>query len=68
MVTINSQFGPVGVNNLNALMRNATATTMLTSYETRRLGPTSLPIFTPPPIPTTKELPTFRKQVKKLFY
>lgn len=63
LVTINAQFGPVGVNNPSALMRNATTPTMLTSYETRKLGPTPLPIFKPPPLPPTEDQLTFRKHV-----
>uniref|UniRef100_A0A915E906 TMC domain-containing protein n=1 Tax=Ditylenchus dipsaci TaxID=166011 RepID=A0A915E906_9BILA len=31
-------------------------------YETRRIGPTPLPTFTPPPLPPTPELPIFRQQ------
>jgi hypothetical protein len=63
-VTIKAQFGPVGVNNPNILMRNATLPPLLESspYETRRIGPTPLPVFTPPPLPPTSRAPTFRGQ------
>lgn len=67
LFTINAQFGPISINNPNALMRNTTASTMAISYETRLLGPTRLPIFTPPPLPPTKDLPTFFKQVNNFF-
>lgn len=73
-VTINSQFGPVGVNNPSALLRNLSLSSLTTSpstyqagYETRRLGPTPLSIFTPPPLPSTFETSTFRKQVYLYF-
>lgn len=72
---IHSQFGPVGVNNPSALLRNnittgtTTGSTSKTGYETRRMGPTPLPVFTPPPLPSTIESPTFKKQVNLyLFY
>lgn len=69
-VSIQSQFGPVGVNNPTVLMRNASPTTVSSmwsshdeaKYETRRVGPTPLPLFTPPPLPPTPEVPLFRKQ------
>jgi len=62
-VTVQSQFGPVGVNNPNALVRNATVSPEeAVSYETRRIGPTPLPIYTPPPLPSTSRTPVFRQK------
>lgn len=56
----------IGVNNPNILMRNATIPTSSTHkmvpYETHKLGPTPMPFFTPPPLPPTPMIPTFRKQ------
>ncbi|KAL7070082.1 hypothetical protein ACQ4LE_011015 [Meloidogyne hapla] len=64
-VTVRAQFGPVGVNNPTVLLRNYTQPPLLrTSFETRRIGPTPLPSFTPPPIPSTfreHSTPTFRE-------
>uniref|UniRef100_A0A914GZ21 TMC domain-containing protein n=1 Tax=Globodera rostochiensis TaxID=31243 RepID=A0A914GZ21_GLORO len=72
--TVHAQFGPVGVNNPTALVRNSTmpvmpldptqshSTTALPRrppYETRRVGPTTLPTFSPPPRPPTPALTTF---------
>lgn len=61
---VESQFGPVGVNNAKALVRNATqAPETQQSYETRRVGPTQLPAFQTPLPPHRVDLPTFRNQV-----
>uniref|UniRef100_A0A1I7W9H1 Reverse transcriptase domain-containing protein n=1 Tax=Heterorhabditis bacteriophora TaxID=37862 RepID=A0A1I7W9H1_HETBA len=40
------QFGPVNVNNPNAIMRSGK---FQRPFETKRIGPNPLPIFTPPP-------------------
>nr|CAD2205068.1 unnamed protein product [Meloidogyne enterolobii] len=63
-VTVRAQFGPVGVNNPTVLLRNYTQHPVLESdsFETRKIGPTPLPLFTPPPIPPTTRTPTFREQ------
>ncbi|KAL3122704.1 hypothetical protein niasHT_009601 [Heterodera trifolii] len=73
--TVHVQFGPVGVNNPTALVRNTTTPSVpLDSsqtppstvpkprrppYETRRIGPTPLPTFVPPSRPPTSRQPTF---------
>jgi len=64
-VTVRAQFGPVGINNPTVLLRNYTQHPVLESdsFETRKIGPTPLPFFTPPPIPPTSRTPTFREQV-----
>ncbi|CAK5120808.1 unnamed protein product [Meloidogyne enterolobii] len=63
-VTVRAQFGPVGVNNPTVLLRNYTQHPVIESdsFETRKIGPTPLPLFTPPPIPPTTRTPTFREQ------
>lgn len=48
-MTVRSQFGPVGVNNPTALVRNSTLSPLQRRFETRRLGPPPLPVFSPPP-------------------
>uniref|UniRef100_A0A914YGH5 TMC domain-containing protein n=1 Tax=Panagrolaimus superbus TaxID=310955 RepID=A0A914YGH5_9BILA len=48
-VTVRSQFGPIGVNNPTVLVRNATLSPSQRRFETRRLGPPPLPVFSPPP-------------------
>ncbi|ETN80296.1 TMC domain protein [Necator americanus] len=40
------QFGPVNVNNPNAILRNGTLRKI---FEAKRIGPDPLPIYTPPP-------------------
>jgi hypothetical protein len=61
---VQSQFGPVGVNNAKALIRNATQIPYTRqSYETRKIGPTKLPTFQTPLPPHRVDLPTFRNQV-----
>ncbi|CAI4221532.1 unnamed protein product [Auanema sp. JU1783] len=44
--TVAPQYGPLSVNNPNALLRNGTFDR---SFESRRIGPEPLPIYTPPP-------------------
>ncbi|CAB3399653.1 unnamed protein product [Caenorhabditis bovis] len=44
--TVAPQYGPFNVNNPNAYLHNGTHTT---AFESQRLGPKMLPIFTPPP-------------------
>lgn len=61
---VQSQFGPVGVNNAKALLRNTTKTPSNQPYETRRVGPTPLPDFQTPLPPDRVDLPTFRHQVR----
>uniref|UniRef100_A0A914KFQ7 TMC domain-containing protein n=1 Tax=Meloidogyne incognita TaxID=6306 RepID=A0A914KFQ7_MELIC len=63
-VTVRAQFGPVGVNNPTVLLRNYTQHPVIESdsFETRKIGPTPLPLFTPPPIPPTSRTSTFREQ------
>src|SRR5690606_30773441 len=48
-VTVQSQYGPFGVNHATAVVRNATLNPLQRRYETRRLGPPPLPVFSPPP-------------------
>uniref|UniRef100_A0A914CHV6 TMC domain-containing protein n=1 Tax=Acrobeloides nanus TaxID=290746 RepID=A0A914CHV6_9BILA len=68
-ITVQSQYGPVGVNHPTALVRNvswANDTHRFMNntkrYSTTRLGPTPLPIITPPPRPPTPKTKTFRTQ------
>ncbi|KAK6766891.1 hypothetical protein RB195_026263 [Necator americanus] len=44
--TVAPQFGPVNVNNPNAILRNGTLRKI---FEAKRIGPDPLPIYTPPP-------------------
>ncbi|VDO63207.1 unnamed protein product [Heligmosomoides polygyrus] len=44
--TVAPQFGPVNVNNPNAILRNGTLKKI---FEAKRIGPAPLPIYTPPP-------------------
>ncbi|WKY15727.1 hypothetical protein Q1695_000874 [Nippostrongylus brasiliensis] len=44
--TVAPQFGPVNVNNPNAIVRNGTLKKI---FEAKRIGPAPLPIYTPPP-------------------
>ncbi|EYB81964.1 hypothetical protein Y032_0370g108 [Ancylostoma ceylanicum] len=44
--TVAPQFGPVNVNNPNAILRNGTLKKI---FEAKRIGPDPLPIYTPPP-------------------
>ncbi|KAJ1349480.1 hypothetical protein KIN20_005057 [Parelaphostrongylus tenuis] len=44
--TVMSQYGPVNVNNPNAILRNGT---LKKKFEAKRIGPNPLPIYTPPP-------------------
>ncbi|VDM75534.1 unnamed protein product [Strongylus vulgaris] len=44
--TVAPQFGPVNVNNPNAILRNGT---LKKPFEAKRIGPNPLPIYTPPP-------------------
>jgi hypothetical protein len=60
---VQSQYGPVGVNNAKALLRNTSQPPRNQPYETRRVGPTPLPEFQTPLPPPRVDLPTFRNQV-----
>lgn len=60
---VQSQFGPVGVNNAKALIRNGTTSPGDQRYETRKIGPTPLPEFQTPLPPDIVDLPTFKNQV-----
>lgn len=64
---VQSQFGPVGVNNAKALLKNGTPIgyTPEQTYETRKIGPTELPEFQTPLPPHRVDLPTFRNQVNQ---
>uniref|UniRef100_A0A915BGP7 TMC domain-containing protein n=1 Tax=Parascaris univalens TaxID=6257 RepID=A0A915BGP7_PARUN len=57
-LTIEPQFGPVGLNNPNALLFNDTFPPGRRRFQTIKLGPTKLRVFTPPPTPPRPTLDT----------
>uniref|UniRef100_F1KTY3 TMC family membrane protein n=1 Tax=Ascaris suum TaxID=6253 RepID=F1KTY3_ASCSU len=57
-LTIEPQFGPVGLNNPNALLFNETFPPGRRRFQTIKLGPTKLRVFTPPPTPPRPTLDT----------
>ncbi|VDM38589.1 unnamed protein product [Toxocara canis] len=59
-ITIQPQYGPVGLNNPNALLFNETFLPGRRRFQTIKLGPPRLAVFTPPPTPSR---PTFETNV-----
>ena len=60
-IQITPQFGPFNVNNPQVLLRNGSYSR---TWETNRIGPSPLPIFTPPPRPSKPFTPGKVQQVK----